>query len=202
MSPLEAIAVVVSLVGVWLTIRRSMINWPVTLLACALYAVVFLRARLYSDMLLQGVFAAFAVYGWWHWQQGLRDEGAVTVQPLPRYGWTVGIVVGGLGSILLGYLMHRYTNAALPWFDSALTSFSLVAQFWSTRKHIANWPMWVAVDAVYTGVYVSKHLYLTAGLYAFLVYLAILGWRSWIATYNTQTAAAPPSVLPTGFVGG
>jgi nicotinamide mononucleotide transporter len=179
MSPLEIVAVIVSATGVWLTTRRSLLSWPVTLLACALYAAVFAQAKFYSDMLLQGVFASFAVYGWVYWLRGVRAEGTVRVLRIAGLSVVRGIGAGVAGSAALGYLMARYTDAAIPHVDSALTAFSLVAQWWSTRKYMENWLLWIAIDSVYTVVFVVKHLYLTAGLYAFFVVLAIQGLRAW-----------------------
>jgi nicotinamide mononucleotide transporter len=179
MSLLEVAAVIASALGIWLMTRRSLTSWPVMLLACGLYAVVFHQAKLYSDMLLQGAFAAFCIYGWWHWYRGVRENGAVRVEPLAWRATLWGGVLGVVGSLLLGYLMGHYTDAALPHIDSALTAFSLVAQWWATRKYLANWVVWIAVDTVYTGVFVYKHLYLTAGLYAFFVFLAVLGLSAW-----------------------
>jgi nicotinamide mononucleotide transporter len=179
MSLLEIAAVVSSALGIWLMTRRALTSWPVTLLACGLYAEVFHQAKLYSDMLLQGVFAAFCIYGWWHWYRGVREEGAVRVETLALCGKLGGVAVGIVGSLLLGSVMARYTDAALPHMDAALTAFSLVAQWWSTRKYLENWMLWIVVDILYTGIFVYKNLYLTAGLYAFFVVLAVLGWRSW-----------------------
>jgi len=130
-------------------------------------------------MLLQAVYAAFCVYGWWHWLQGVREQGSVRVEAFPWQGWLYGIAAGALGSILLGFAMARYTNAALPHIDASLTAFSLVAQWWQTRRYLANWLLWIAIDAVYVGVFAYKSLYVTAGLYAFFVFLAVLGLRSW-----------------------
>ncbi len=179
MSAVEVLAVITSALGIWLMTRRNLIAWPITLLACFLYAEVFHQARLYSDMLLQGVYAAFCVYGWWHWRRGVQQEGAVRVARLRRQGWIYGCVAGALGSLLLGYLMACYTNAALPYLDSTLTAFSLVAQWWSTRRYLENWMLWIAADAIYTAMFVYRDLHLTAGLYAFFIILAVLGLRSW-----------------------
>lgn len=179
MSAIEIAAVLASAVGIWLTTRRKLIAWPITLAACFLYAEVFREARLYSDMLLQGVYAAFCLYGWWHWMRGLREEGTVRVENLSWQGWAIGILAGGLGSFLLGFVMMHYTNASIPRVDASLTSFSLVAQWWTTRRYLANWLLWIAVDLIYTAVFTYKKLYLTAGLYAFFVFLAWTGWRSW-----------------------
>jgi nicotinamide mononucleotide transporter len=189
MSLLEIAAVGSAALGVWLMTRRSMTSWPMNLLACALYAVVFRGAKLYSDMLLQGVYAAFCIYGWWHWHCGMREEGTVRVEPLAWQGWLWGGVAGTAGSVLLGYLMAHHTDAALPHIDSALTAFSLVAQWWSTRRYLANWTLWIVVDTVYSGVFIYKHLFLTAGLYAFFVFLAALGLRAWRQAMADQQGA-------------
>jgi len=194
-SWLEVFSVIASAVGVWLTTRRSLAAWPVIILACLLYGELFRESRLYSDMLLQGVFAVCAVYGWWHWLIGVKAEGSVTVQTLSLRGWVWGIVAGLAGSVLLGYCMARYTNASLPWLDSALTSYSLVGQWWQARKYLANWWLWIAVDVIYIGEYIYKHLNLTAGLYALFVLLAVIGLRDWRRALRSQQEAASAQQL-------
>jgi len=175
---LEIAGVVTTVVGVWLTTRRLLLCWPVVLVSDVLYLIVFYRARLFSDTLLQVFFLAFTFYGWWHWWRGVQQEGEVRVVPLGLRGWIGGLVVGAVGSLLLGWLMVRI-GAALPYLDAALTSYSLVASWWGARKHIANWWLWIAVDVIYVGEYLYKGLRPTAALYAGLVALAALGLRDW-----------------------
>ena len=71
--------------GIWLTTKRLLICWPVVLAADVFYLIVFYRARLYSDALLQVFFLAFTLYGWWHWWRGVRAEGEVRVVPLGAF---------------------------------------------------------------------------------------------------------------------
>ena len=186
MSWLEIIAVVTSATGIWLSTRRNLLSWPITLLACAFYAALFHQARLYSDMMLQGVYAVFSVYGWWNWAQGKREEGTVLVHKISPIFLGASLATGIVLSLLLGTLMARYTNAALPHLDSALTAFSLVAQAWTTRRFIANWILWMTVDGIYAGVFAFKHLYLTSALYAFFILLAWLGWKAWQDAFKSQ----------------
>lgn len=187
MTPLEIIAAAASIVGVWLTMRRSLLSWPIIIAACLLYGEFFREIHLYSDMGLQVVFAVCAIYGWWKWQRGITDDGAVLVVEIGWQTWAIGLAVGTLGSLLLGYYMaHFVTSASLPWLDAALTSFSLVGQFWQARKYLANWWIWIAVDLIYIGEYIYKQVNLTAGLYAFFVLLAILGLRDWRRALTSQ----------------
>ncbi len=185
---LELAAMAATVLGIWLTTRRLLICWPITLLADFLYLVVFYRARLFSDALLQIFFVAFTLYGWWHWWRGVRREGEVRVERLSARGWAAGLVAGAIGAVLLGWLMER-VGAALPHLDAALTSYSLVASWWGARKHIANWWLWIVVDAVYIGEYIYKDLWPTALLYAGLVALAALGLRDWRRAEAAQIAA-------------
>jgi nicotinamide mononucleotide transporter len=182
---LEIAGTVTTVLGIWLTTRRILACWPVVLAADVIYLVVFYRARLFSDALLQVFFVAFTLYGWWHWWRGVRQEGEVRVVPLPRASMIVAIAAGAVGSILLGVLAVRL-HAALPHLDAALTSFSLVASWWGARKHIANWWLWIVVDLVYIGEYIYKDLRPTAALYAGLVALAALGLRDW---HRAETAS-------------
>jgi nicotinamide mononucleotide transporter len=165
-------------IGIWLTTRRSMWCWPIVLAADVLYLVVFYRARLLSDALLQIFFVGFTLYGWWHWWRGVRAEGEVRVEALPRLSLVLGLAAGIVGSFVLGAIAKQL-HAALPYLDAALTSYSLVASWWQARKHTANWWLWIAVDAVYIGEYIYKGLAMTAVLYAGLVVLAVLGLRDW-----------------------
>jgi nicotinamide mononucleotide transporter len=175
---LEIAGFLATLVGIWLTTRRLLICWPVVLAADVLYLVVFYRARLFSDALLQVFFVAFTLYGWWHWWRGVREVGEVRVVPLSVRGWVTGLVAGAVGAVLLGWLMVR-VGAALPHLDAALTSYSLVASWWQARKHTANWWLWIAVNLVYIGEYLYKGLLPTAILYLLLVILAVMGLVDW-----------------------
>lgn len=193
---LEICGVVTTVLGIWLTTRRLLVCWPVTLAADVIYLIVFNRTRLYSDALLQLFFIFFTLYGWWHWWRGVLEEGEVRIAPLNLRGWLAGLAAGAVGAVLLGGLMVRI-GAALPHLDAALTSYSLVASWWQARKHTANWWLWIVVDLIYIGEYVYKNLRLTALLYAGLVVLAIAGLLDWRNASAGQEKSKPsPATLP------
>ncbi|AMH43973.1 aminotransferase [Burkholderia sp. PAMC 28687] len=197
MSVLEIIGVIVSALAIWLTARRRMLCWPVGLASVALYGWIFFDAKLYSDMLLQGAFAVLQVYGWWVWlEQGKRntqvDSGEVRVQAVTPKALLMGLLLAVIGSAVLGSLMARFTDAALPYVDASLTAFSLVAQYWTARRYIASWWLWIAVDVVYVGMFLFKGLYPTSGLYALFVALAVIGLRDW----SRAAARVEPAQTP------
>ncbi|MGA2710465.1 MAG: nicotinamide riboside transporter PnuC [Steroidobacteraceae bacterium] len=189
MSSLELIAFIVSVLGVWLTTARSLWNFPFSLLSVALYGVIFYQVKLYADMGLQGIFAATLLYGLWQWLHGRSTSGEVLVTRVGPTEILISIVIGVAAAGALGFLLHEHTDASLPWIDSLLLSGSLVASIWAARRNIENWWVWIVVDVLYVGVYLIKHLYLTAVLYAAFVLLAVLGLRRWQAAAAAQGSA-------------
>ena len=190
MTTIEIVAAAFGLACVWLTMRQSVWCWPVGLVQVALYAWVFVDAKLYSDFLLHLVYVALQFYGWHAW---LRGGPRQTKLPVSRIGpraaaaWFVAAVAV---TAALGTAMHRLTDAALPYSDAAIAVLSLVATYLLARKVLENWLVWVAVDVIAIGVYSAKALYVTAGLYAVFLALAVAGWFSWRTSYQRQTLAA------------
>lgn len=184
---LECAGVVTTVLGIWLTTKRRISCWAVTLIADFIYLVFFYRIRLFSDALLQVFFILFSIYGWWKWTRGLKEEGEVRVIALRLRDLMVGVVVAASAGVLLGYWMV-HLHAALPFLDAQLTSFSLLATLWQARKHTANWWMWIVVNLVYIGEYIYKGVNLTALLYAGLVVLAVKGWVDWRRAEVVETA--------------
>ncbi len=176
---LEVVAVVITLIAVYLTARQIIWCWPLGLISVTLYAVIFYQAKLYADMGLQALYFALAVYGWWAWLHGGEDHGELRVTLTSARLRVALLLLGGVSGVLLGWTLSRLTDASLPWMDSTLTSFSIVAQWMQTRKKLEAWLVWLAVDVFYVGMFLYKGLYPTAGLYALFLYLALLGFMEW-----------------------
>lgn len=189
MDWIELVAAIISAWAVWLTVKRKPLCWPIGLVSVIVYAWVFIDARLYSDALLQGIFGIMIVYGWIRWMQHLDTGGRVRIAALPWRPAVIHLILGIAGALALGYTMQRWTDAALPWLDATLTSFSLVAQWWEAKRHIPAWWMWLAVDTVYVGEYVYKNLDITAVLYAGFLVMAALGWHGWRQAWRQLSAS-------------
>jgi nicotinamide mononucleotide transporter len=183
MSAFEIIGTVLGVIGVGLMIRQNVWGWPVGIVQVAVYGWVFFEAKLYSDALLQVCFFGIQAYGWWHWVTGGRGgrfgEASLPVTRLrvrAVVGWSVAGVVA---TAAWGELMRRNTDAALPHWDAFILVFSLIAQWLQARKRVECWAGWMIVNVVAVGVYWSKDLRLTAGLYVVFFGLAVAGDRAW-----------------------
>lgn len=179
MTLIEAIAVAFGIACVVLTIRQHMACWPTGLVMVVLYIGIFYEARLFSDMALQVVYIFLQIYGWYHWASGGSRDNPLPVTLLTgkaRAGWALVALVGAM---TLGYSMHRWAGASLPYWDAAAAVMSLIAQWFLARKVLESWIVWIAVDVLSIGIYVAKELYLTMALYVVFLGLAISGLLTW-----------------------
>jgi len=175
----EVLAVVFNLAYVVLAILQSVVCWFAGFLGAALSLVVFLHARLYGATALQVVYMALMVYGWYEWRHGGEKGGELTVSRTPTR-WRLGLGAAAAAfAVGLGLFLKHGTDAALPFWDAGTTSFSLAAQFMTTRKWIESWLVWIAVDLVYVGMLVSQELSLMSALYVGYLVLAVVGYVKW-----------------------
>jgi nicotinamide mononucleotide transporter len=181
MSNLELLAAALGVIAVWLTVKQNVWCWPIGLVMVLLYTWIFFDVKLYSDMLLQVVYAVLQVYGWWQWTRRGQVASSRSVTSLSTGAIAGGLLIGAAVSLALGAAMAHFTDAAQPWLDAAITGFSLVAQVWMAQKRIQCWPLWFIIDVISVGLFVYKDLYLTAALYTLFTLLAVQGWRAWRA---------------------
>ena len=194
MSPLELFAALIGAISVWLSVRQNIWSWPTAIVNVVLYAIVFYEAKLYADMGLQVIYAILSIYGWYEWLYGGAGHTELRVS---RTGARLGALlalIAAAGSALLGVFLHHSTDAALPFMDSFLSSTSLVAQWMMTKKLLENWLVWIGVDVLYVGMFIFKGLFLTAGLYAVFLALAVKGYLDWRRSIAAQATAVPAAV--------
>ena len=151
-DPLEIAATAFTLLSVILSVKRSLWQFPTGLAGVSLGFFVFWRAGLYSSAVLQPIFVAALVYGWWYWIRGDQKQRAADPVDAPgrRSGrlW-IALAVAGLGA----WGLETLTDARMALPDAAILALSVVAQVLLSLKRIENWPVWVAINAISVFVY-------------------------------------------------
>lgn len=201
MSPLELVAAALGLVAVWLTVRENIWGWPIGAVMVALYIVIFAEARLYADAGLQVIYLGLQFYGWYQWLHGGARHDALAVSRASSATLLTTMAIGAAGTAALGTGLARYTDQALPYWDSFIAAFSLVTQWMLAKKLIENWIYWFVIDVVAVGVYFNRGLLPTAVLYAVYLALAVAGWIRWRRSLAGGSPAATDAggrTLPTG----
>lgn len=197
MSWLELLAVLLGLAYVILAAKESIWCWPAALLSVSIYIYLCLEARLFAETGLQVFYWVMALVGWWSWRRSNHPartaETAVgeNSDSLPVIRWPgrthlLVIVANTAGTLLLGWFLGTYTEAASPYLDAFTTVFSLFTTWMVTQKVLENWLYWIVIDAASVFLYASRDLYLTALLFVIYTVIAVVGYYQWLNRYKTQ----------------
>jgi nicotinamide mononucleotide transporter len=179
MWPWEAIAVVLAVVYLLLAIRQNILCWVAAFVSTAIYLVLMFRVGLYMESGLQFFYMAMAIYGWYSWRHGpgATHELQVSSWPLAFNIFPALIIVLATG--MSGFVLHNYTDAAMPYVDSFTTWGAIVGTWMVARKIIQNWHYWFVVDSVAIYLYASRGLWLTVLLFTLYLVLIVIGYREW-----------------------
>ena len=186
----ELVGSLTGLVCVYLVARASIWNWPLGIANTLLYTVVFLRARLYGDALLQVVFALLNGYGWWSWTRpGERGAELPVRRATPaELALAAGVSLGGTAAAAL--VLARHTDSPVPLWDASVLV--LARRHLGAGQEVAR----VVVDldcgrrdlrAAPTSR-ASSHP--TALLYALFLGLCLMGLREWSRLLREQRPVA------------
>jgi nicotinamide mononucleotide transporter len=164
-----------------LAIRQRLSCWLAAFVSSCLYVWVLFGARLYMESVLNGFYAAMAVYGYWQWTRGKGDQQL----QVSRWSWqrnAAGLLALIGMSIVNSYFLRRFTPAAWPFVDSMVTWSSVLATFLVARKVYENWHWWLVIDSVSLCLCFTRRLYLTVLLFGLYLLMIVIGMREWRRT--------------------
>jgi nicotinamide mononucleotide transporter len=178
---LEVVAFVLALANIACNVFEIHWGWPLAIVASLLYAWLFYASRLYGEAGVNLFFALTAVWGWWQWLRGRRDDAGapLRVVQLERRGITLTLMAWATLWLLCAVVLRRVTDSDVPWADGFVTAGSIVGTVLLGRKYIENWPTWLLVNAASVALFAYKGLTLTVLLYVIFFALAIWGWVGW-----------------------
>lgn len=181
MSATETAAFLLSIAYVWLNAKQNTWCWPVGGLSVALYAYVFYTSHIYADAALQIIYLVFSLYGWLNWKKLAKQPTETPIvsiikKPLVLVRYLVAATIIGWGAY---QVLTIVPTATMRQWDAQTFALSLTATYWSARKIIENWPLWIITNTIYVGVYLYRGLELTALLSVIMIVLSVYGWVKW-----------------------
>ena len=188
-SVAEVVAVILAIAYLLLVIRQNILCWAAALASVLIYLVIFFNAQLYMESVLQIFYAAMAVYGWYQWKYG-----GVEHQGLRIVTWKLRHHAIAIGGILVSTMVFGWglsaTDAAFPYLDSFTTVAAVVTTFMVARKVLENWAYWFVIDGLSVYLYMSRELYLTAGLFVLYLVMIVIGFRCWWREWQADASVA------------
>ncbi|GGN56209.1 MAG: nicotinamide mononucleotide transporter [Novosphingobium sp.] len=186
LAMLEWVAAAFGVVNITLLIWRTVWNYPFGMIMVALYIFVFWEKRLYAEAGLQVFFFLAQGWGWWLWLKVGGDDSRVPVRWLDNMSRAVWGLATLAVSLNLGWVMHRFTDAVMPFADSAIAGASVSAQILLAFRRIENWILWIIIDIAAILLYINRGLHPTAGLYGGMLVMSLLGLKEWMQAAKDQ----------------
>jgi len=194
-SYLEFVGTIFTLAAVLLVWRRSIINWPVSIIGTILFGILFYQIQLYADFFEQVYYFVTAFWGWYSWKTYQKnknvDKIGITVNTRKANAfWVAGIIVAtALFSAILANI-HIWlpslfpVPASLVVLDAGTTVMSFAATILMIRRRVESWVLWVLVDVIAIGLYWYKDVPFIALLYVAFLVIASFGLVDWYKAYK------------------
>jgi nicotinamide mononucleotide transporter len=186
MSWMEVVGVIAALGYTILAAREIIWCWLSAIISIVMYLFILYDVQLYAEMGLQVFYFIMAIVGWMQWRKRPTTTQGETVQKaaVEIRWWSLNkhllaFIGGALGTIVMGYILSTNTDAALPYFDSFTTVFSIITTWMMVQKVMENWLYWVVIDGLSVYLYVQRELYLTSLLFAIYTVIVLWGFYSW-----------------------
>lgn len=177
---LDWIILVTALVYIALAARENAWCWVWGIISCSLWAYAdFARYNLWVDGILQIFYVGMGVWGLYSWKFGTQGEQKVPISTLPARGHAGIFVVGLILTLILGYVFDKYTPTALPYPDSFVTAFSILATLLTVRKVLENWLYWIFFDAIAVFLFLARDAMLVAVVMGIYTVISIFGYIRW-----------------------
>ncbi len=189
----EIVAVALAIAYLLLAIRQNIWCWACAAVSTAIYVYLFVDAKLYMESALNGFYFLMAGYGWYAWRSGTAQSAELPVSVWPIRVHAVAILSVAVLSGLSGFLLQRFTDAALPYIDSLTTFAAVWTTFLVARKVLENWWYWLVIDAASVAIYWSRGLELTALLFVLYLVMIPFGLLSWRRSFVAQKSVAVPA---------
>ncbi len=185
---LEIVGTIIGFVYLWQEVKASIWLWLTGIVMPAIYTVVYYKSGLYADFGIQIYYIIAAIYGFLVWKFGKKDnkKAELMIVHTSARQAVVLAVIAVLVFIPIYLILTNFTDSTVPFYDSATTALSVVALWMLAKKHVEQWFVWIAVDAVSSGLYFYKGIYFTAVLYAVYTVVAVYGYRKWNLMEKTQ----------------
>jgi nicotinamide mononucleotide transporter len=160
---IELIAVALNLLFTYFYLKGNEVCFLFGIVSPVLFVYLTWQKKIYADTLLQIFYIGIAIYGLVNWGGEWKKIHWSTTTQL--YYIAAGICI----SLLSGYLLRKNTDAALPYLDSFITTFAIIATWQMMNFVHENWLYFIAINATSVFLYVKRKLYI--GALMFVIYL-------------------------------
>lgn len=190
---LSLIASVTGMITVVLVAKGRISNYYFGIINVAIYGFIALQSQYYGEVMLNWIYyLPLQFIGLYIWtinqnREGIDEVNVARLSTKRRVMWTFLSIFGIIG---YGFFL-KWLNGNLPFFDSASTTLSVIAQYLMIRRVKEQWIVWTIINVI--SIYMWVDIYLNTGnslaiLVMWVAYLvnSLYGWYNWTKLEDEQ----------------
>lgn len=185
---LEWLGVGFGVAEVLLAKSNKVLLYPAGIISVLISSWIFFHAGLYAESLLNAYYLVMSVYGWAIWMKR-RNQPALRISVATPRDWLVTLGITVVGFVFLAFMLHRFTNSDVPYWDAWVSATAWAGMWLLARRKLENWLLLNLSNAFAVPLLIHKHLPLYALLTVFLFIIAVQGYLLW---KKMLTAAPAP----------
>lgn len=172
---IEFAAVTLSVAYTWMYLK-GYLPWGFipAALGAGLFAYLCWKKKIYAESALQVFYIGLAGLGILGYGNEIEISGVFHL-----------VLISGavLGTITLGVILNKTTDATLPFLDAFTTVFSIVATWLMVNMIHENWLYWIVIDTISIYLYAKRGLQLSSTLFFLYLLLALDGYFEAISIF-------------------
>ena len=178
---IESIAVATGLLSVWYSKKINILVFPIGIISVLLYVFLFIKNGLFANAIINFLYFAMSVFGWWNWnRQRTNDESLKSeVLKVTNLNKKESVIIGFLWSAALFLIIMFAPKDISIRLDYLTSILGLIAMWLTSIKKVENWIFYIVADIILIPLCIYNGLYLTSLQYVVYTILAIMGYISW-----------------------
>ena len=147
----------------------------------ATYTYLCIMERFYAEIALNIFYFITMIYGVYVWKKRLTKEDSLQIHTrrLSHILTPVLVIAVLLSSLLVGWLLKRYTDDPQPYLDAFTTVPAIVAQILMVLAFLEQWYIWMLVDVLAFVMWLRAGDYCMAAQYLFWCANCVYGYVQW-----------------------
>ena len=180
-SPWSLVSGLLGICSVVLGAQGNILTFVFGFAQVGTYTYLCVQERFYAEIALNIFYFITMIYGVYVWKRRLTDDDSLQIQPrrLSKRLTPVLIISVVLLSLLVGWLLQRYTDDPQPYLDAFTTVPAIVAQLLMVLAFREQWYIWMLVDVLALIMWLRAGNYCMAAQYFFWCANCVYGYVQW-----------------------
>jgi len=186
---IEFFGAAIGLVYIFLEYRASWWLWIAGIVMSWFYIYIFAKANCYAWAFTYLYYFGANIYGIIAWKRNKSGSSQSGITTLPKKYYPIVSIIAILFTLILFFILKKYTNTLIPVSESLSTALSIIGMWLLAKKYLQHWIMWMIVNTIYAIANLWLELYFSAVLFTVYFIVSVMGYIRWckLAEYKPYT---------------